>query len=146
MNTFTNIDAMWLAQLAEGFSPAQPDEAAIHARLLRIASNVQGLDERNQMLSHTGDNTYAAGYAAAEARMRRRSNVLANPEGEDETGKSILDQINRRVAENNVKRYAVGERALEDKPHMFNGPMRRAPAKAKATPKIDLDLDFLNGI
>ncbi len=143
--SFTNMDSLWLVALADSFSPNLEDEAPIHARLLAIAENIQGLDEKNQNLINATDG-YAQGYAAAEAAMRRRSNILSNPEGEDATGKAILDQINRRVAENNVKRIPLGERALDDKPHEFNGPRKRAAPVSKPLPKVDLDLDFLEDL
>lgn len=136
----TNLDALWLRQLSDEFAR---DDSSVAARLLRIADNLQRLDEQNALLKQ--NQSFEAGVAAAEARMRARSNLLpANPEGEDAEGASLLDQINRRVAEGNVRRIAAGERALEDKPHLFNAPRRRQ-AKPK-TPTIDLDLDFLGDL
>ena len=144
---FTNMDSRALAQLAEDF---QRDDSATAAMLLRIADNLQRLDEANQILSN--NRTYEQGVADAEARMRRRSNVLENPDGEDDRGAAILRQIDQRVAEGNVKKLALGERALEDKPHMFNGP---APRKAKPAAKpttstlpteLKLDLTFLGDL
>lgn len=137
---FTNIDALYLSQLADTF---ERDDAATCARLRRIAQNLQSLDERVQVLSNLPTD-YAAGYAAAEAAMRRRSNILSNPEGEDAKGESILEQINRRVAEGNLKRIALGERALDDRPHEFNAPRRKA-AKS-SVPPVDLDLSFLGDL
>lgn len=142
---FTNIDSLFLVQLAGDFDIHNPDEAAIANRLCAIAENLQTLDERNMALIGATDG-YAQGYAAAEARFRARSNILANPEGEDERGRAILDQINQRVAQNNVKRIPLGERALDDKPHEFNGPARKRPAATKPLPAVDLDLDFLEGL
>lgn len=140
--TFTNLDAMWLAMHAEGFDPASPEENEIAARLLRIAENLQSLDERNAILVEaTGG--YEQGYAAAQAAMRRRSNVLVNPEGEDAEGATILAQINRKVAQGNVKRVPLGERALDDKPHEFNGPRKPREKPIGAVPAIELDLGFL---
>lgn len=145
---FTNMDAMWLAALADTADQLANHGESILAeadinRLRAIANNLQSLDERNQnLMNATGG--YAQGVADAEARMRRRSNVLANPEGEDAMGKTILEQINRRVAEGNVKKIALGERALEDAPDKFNAPLRKP--KAKAVPKIELDLDFLGDL
>lgn len=139
---FTNIDALYLISLADTFT-GDEDQDAIASRLRTIAENIQSLDERNMNLIGATDG-YAQGYAAAEAAMRRRSNILTNPEGEDERGKTILEQINRRVAEGNVKKIALGERALDDAPDKFNAPRRTAPAKPKAAvPAINLDLDFL---
>lgn len=135
-NSLTNMDALFLSQLAGDFDLTDPDQAAIASRLSAIAQNLQSLDEKVQALS----NDYARGLRDAEARMFRRSNILTNPPGEDETGRSILAQINQRVAQGNVKRVPLGERALEDKPHEFNGPRRKA---AKPSPAIDLDLSFL---
>lgn len=154
---FTNMDSLWLQMLSDRLreNPAMEDELGyvslnldeVFARLRSIAQNLQSLDERNQVLS--SNRSYADGYAAAEAAMRRRSNVLVNPEGEDVHGASILDQINRRVAEGNLKKIALGERALEDKPHEFNAPVRRKPQAAKpkaAVPSVDLDLSFLGDL
>lgn len=141
---FTNMDAMWLSAFADDLdSEWGVDNKEKSSRLRAIANNIQSLDERNQnLMNATGG--YAQGVADAEARMRRRSNVLANPEGEDAMGKTILEQINRRVAEGNVKKIALGERALDDAPDKFNAPLRKP--KAKPVPKIELDLDFLGDL
>jgi hypothetical protein len=137
MQNLTNIDALWLASLAERFGDNGDADAS---RLRAIANNLQGLDETNQNLSNA--RTYADGYATAELRMHRRSNILTNPDGEDTVGKAILAQIDQRVASGNVKRLALGERGLEDQPHTFNGPTRRkAPA-----PTLSIDLSFLGDL
>lgn len=141
-NHFTNMDSLWLQMLADSYTLGDEDQGSIRNRLMVIAQNLQRMDELNQTLSN--NRSYADGYAAAEAAMRRRSNVLVNPEGEDERGASLLAQINKRVAEGNLKRIALGERALEDKPHEFNARVRKAPAKPK--PAIDLDLSFLGDL
>jgi hypothetical protein len=143
--SFTNIDSLYLVQLADDFDVHYPDEALIANRLLAIAENLQSLDERNMALM-TASGGYAQGVADAEARIRRRSNVLTNPEGEDAKGASILEQINRRVAEGNLKKIAMGERALDDAPDKFNAPRRKAPAKPQAVPDVSLDLDFLRDL
>jgi hypothetical protein len=144
---FTNMDAIWLSELAQGLEWG--DEGALHnnaaiARLRAIASNLQSLDDRVVALQ---SRTYEDGWAAAMATIYARSNVLPNPEGEDATGKAIMSQIDRLAAEGRVKRYALGERALDDQPHRFNAPVRRKPAPSKPSiPDIDLDLDFLKEI
>lgn len=136
----TNLDALWLRQLSDEFAR---DDASVAARLLRIADNLQRLDEQNALLKQ--NQSFEAGVAAAEARMRARSNLLpANPSGEDVEGESLLAQINRRVAEGNVQRIDAGVRALDDKPHLFNAP--RSRKTAAKTPAIDLDLDFLEDL
>lgn len=147
-NHFTNMDSLWLQMLrgmvntGEVMVAGNEKANEIMTRLDAIAGNLQRMDEANQILSN--NRTYEQGYAAAEAAMRRRSNILPNPEGEDEHGKSILEQINKRVAEGNLKKIALGERALEDKPHEFNARVRTAKPKAK--PTIDLDLSFLGDL
>lgn len=149
-DTFTNLDAMWLQQLAD--RTAQGDSSVVlangvEARLRLIAQHLQSMDERLAVLQ--GNQSFAQGYAASEARMLARSNIVANPEGEDDTGRSILEQINRRVAEGNLKRVPLGERALDDKPDKFNAPFasrtgfKKQREAAKPVPAIDLDLSFL---
>lgn len=140
--TFTNLDSMWLSAHAEGFDPASPEENAIRARLIRIAENIQRLDELNAAL--TNNQSYEQGYAAAEARMRRRSNILSNPAGEDEKGSAIIEQINKRVASGQVKKVPLGERALDDAPERFNAPRRQGATRAE--PVIDLDLSALDNL
>lgn len=139
---FTNLDALWLANFADSFSPGNPEENHIHAQLLAIAGRLQRLDETNALLSQNTE--YARGYAAAEAAMRRRSNILTNPEGEDAIGASILSDIERRVAEGRVRRIPQGERGLEDNPHLFNAPVRRKPKRAE--PTLSLDLSSLDDL
>lgn len=141
---FTNIDSRDLCELSSriGFATSAEQANADRTALLRIAGNLQRLDEANQILSN--NRTYEQGVADAEARMRRRSNILENPAGEDDTGRAILAQIDKRVAAGDVRKYELGERALDDKPDKFNAPLRRKPVPAKATPAIDLDLDFLS--
>lgn len=142
--SYTNLDAMWLSTHAEGFDPRSPEENAIRARLLRIAGNLQRLDEQNQALA--SNNSYEQGYAAAEARMRRRSNILTNPEDEDAEGSAIISQINARVASGRVQKVPLGERALDDAPDKFNARKRAGSAKAKPLPDIDLDLSVLDNL
>lgn len=135
---FTNMDALFLRMVAEG-SEGQLDNNT-RSRLLVIAENLQSLDDRVAALQSlpSTSGTYAEGYAAAEARMRARSNILSNPEGEDATGAAIIKQIDRLAAEGKVKRIALGERALDDKPDKFNAPYR----KAKATSSLNIQLDL----
>jgi hypothetical protein len=158
---FTNMDAIWLNELVDAlgqegtilaslkFMEFEGEEGAwftseTEARLRTIARNLQSLDDRVVALQ---SRTYEDGWAAAMATIYARSNVLPNPEGEDATGKAIMSQIDRLAAEGRVKRYALGERALDDQPHRFNAPVRRAAKPPKASmPDIDLDLDFLKEI
>ena len=143
-----NIDARWLADFAAEIEWDHSDETV--SRLLAIAGNLQRLDEANQILSN--NRTYDQGVRDAEARMRRRSNVLSNPEGEDAKGAAILRQINAAA----VTRVPTGARALDDKPHEFNTrftgksgftPAKQAKAKAnKADPAVALDLSFLGDL
>lgn len=138
----TNLDALWLLAHADAFDAASPEENAIKARLIAIATNLQRMDEANAILS--ANRTYLQGVADERARQHNRSNILSNPDGEDVTGAAILAQIERRMAEGGVKKVALGVRALEDKPHMFNAPIKKpqAGAKAKAKPAADLDLNL----
>lgn len=138
---FTNLDSLWLAMHVDSFDRASPEENEIAARLLRIAENLQRMDEQNAAL--VANNSFEQGYATAEARMRRRSNILANPEGEDAEGNAIIAQINQRVKAGGVRKVPLGERALDDKPHEFNGPRRAREKPIGAVPAVDLDLDFL---
>lgn len=124
---FVNLDSMWLANLADDF---RGDDDEIAARLLRIAEHLQSLDNRVAALG----NGYEQGVRDATARMRARSNILSeNPEADAE-GEAILEQLTSIK----VKHIPMGVRALDDRPHEFN-----APVKKKAKPTIDLDLSFL---
>lgn len=141
MNNFTNLDARYLYDLV---TDIEDDET--QARLLRIAENLQRMDERNAILA--SKSSYADGIRDAELRMKRRSNILNNPEGESEAGSAIIDQIDRAVAQGKVRRIPYGERALEDKPDTFNGRKVRPPTQAakQPVPAITLDLDFLGDL
>lgn len=146
MNTpFTNLDALWLSHFADGLD-LQPDRNAAVARLRLIAQHIQSLDDKNAALASLQGKGYAEGVRDAEARMRQRSNVLSNPAGEDDTGAAIISQINRLEAEGRVKRAALGERTLDDKPHLFNGPLKRGHKPVRSTEVLDLDLSSLDDL
>lgn len=135
---FTNMDALWLSQLADSFR-GEPEEA----RLRLIAQHLQSMDEKLCVLQ--ANRTYDQGWADAHRSIMARSNIIAdNPAGEDAIGAQIIKQINSLEAQGKVKRIALGERALEDKPDKFNAPIRRP--KPKAVPSVDLDLSFLGDL
>lgn len=140
----TNLDALWLRQLAdrlrEGDSLRHTNE--VEARLRSIANNLQRLDEANAVLTQHRD--FDAGYAEAMRQMLARSNVAQNPEGEDAVGERILEGIAAFEKSGRVKRVPAGKRALEDKPHQFNG--RRPKVPSSQRPKIQLDLSILEDI
>lgn len=148
----TNLDALYLRQLARDLSsghlppPSSEASNAIQAHLLRIADNLQRMDEANAILA--ANRTYEQGVADAEARIYARSNVLQDgPSGEQLTGGRIIDSLTSVK----VTKVPTGFRALEDKPDKFNAPFRRkAPVpepKAEAQkPSIALDLSFLEDL
>lgn len=140
--TFTNLDAMWLSELAAGTTVklALGDERL--ARLHLIAQHLQSMDEKLAILQN--NRTYDQGWADAMRTVMGRSNIVAdNPVGEDAIGAAIIKQINTLEAQGKVKRIALGERALDDKPDKFNAPLRKTP---KALPSVDLDLSFLGDL
>ena len=136
VDNFTNLDALWLSQLADSLPREQ---AATQSRLRLIAQHLQSMDERIAVLQN--NRTYEQGWADAQRQILGRSNIV-NPPEEDARGQEILALIDKRVAEGRVKRVPLGERALDDQPHVFNAPLRRKPTKA--TPAISLDLSGLD--
>ena len=78
---FTNLDAQYLAELADAYTEAEINgtglpriDNAIASRLRRIAENIQGLDERS------GVDQYDLGFLAGAAHQRSKSNILAEDE------------------------------------------------------------------
>lgn len=147
----TNLDALYLRDLA-----AKAADNETSARLIRIADNLQRMDEANAILAQ--NRTYEQGVADAEARMYGRSNVLQDgPSGEQLRGGRIVDSLTSVK----VQRIPYGVRALEDGAHQFNAPHPYVPASARATepkakstkakpaaakPAITLDLSFLESL
>lgn len=137
MNNFTNLDALWLDQLADYHGGTDPNTAN---RLRLIAQHIQSLDERNQVLSN--NQTYQSGYAAAMRELRARSNV--EPQSVDDGQTTIFDQIDKLAKAGKVKRVPFGTRALDDKPHEFNAPIRKK--REEAAKPSGLDLSFLGDL
>lgn len=78
---FTNLDAQYLAELADAYTEAEINgtglpriDNAMAARLRRIAENLQGMDERS------GTDQYDLGFLAGAAYQRSKSNILAEDE------------------------------------------------------------------
>lgn len=131
-DVFINIDASYLANYANDIAAIDPEVAA---RLLLIAQHLQGLDDASAL-------QYQLGRRHMEAEIFARSNVLSNPEGEDEVGKRIIARIEALNA-TPVRRIPLGVRALEDKPHQFNAPVRKAPKpveRDEVQTKLDLSI------
>lgn len=128
-----NLDAAFLRQ---AFAPNSDGRLKMGeeftARLLRIADNIEKLDEANAR-------AYQLGITEGLAQHMARSNIVDEAEG-----KRRPMTLEQAIAGLPVKRIPMGERALEDKPDKFNAPVRRKPAKP--VPKIDLDLSFLGEI
>lgn len=134
----TNLDALYLRDLATRVA-----DNATQARLLRIADNLQRMDEANAILSQ--NRTYEQGVRDTELRIYGRSNVLQDgPAGEQLAGQRALDSLTSVK----VKRLPTGARALDDKPHLFGSapPARRVPEPKAEAPRIALDLSFLEDL
>jgi len=131
---FINIDAAFLASYAQDISAI---DAEVAARLLLCAQHLQGLDDAAHL-------QYQLGRRHMEAEIFARSNLLRNPEGEDEKGARIIARI-EALNTTPVRRIPIGVRALDDKPHEFNGPVRKAakPVERKVETKTKLNLDLL---
>lgn len=144
---FTNMDAIWLEDFAKlvrvsgtiSIDGAPVDITAYASRLLAIADNLQGLDNKALESATLFDQGYKEGYAASEARMRRRSNILTNPEGEDATGQAIIAQIDAH----SVTRVPLGQRTLEDRPHEFNAPIKKPHMAKPLERKQQVDISNL---
>jgi len=101
---FTNLDAQYLADLVNAYTEAEINgtglpviDNATASRLLKIAQNIQGLDDRR------GIDQYDLGFAAGVAHQRSRSNVLAEAAPSKRKQSEELARITKGIVPSNKK-------------------------------------------
>jgi len=151
----TNLDAQYLANLAKGF---HDEETA--ARLLKIAENLQGLDEQlANLLAQPrpfAPNDFDAGYSTAYLRIQGRGNVRQEGRTMDSRSAEIIARaigqgklttipLGKRTI-NPVTGKTFAEEAATEAAKLANPPKAKPKAAAKPSilDKIEIDLSDID--